>query len=55
MLANGRQSFAVLSISLSASFMIYDLSKDTKALMVVCIFCSENSSRNFYLENNELQ
>lgn len=35
---NGRQSFSVLSISLSASFMINDLYKDSEASVVVFLF-----------------
>lgn len=47
---NGRQSFSVLSISLSASFMINDLYKDSEASVVVFCFSS-----NFYVGNNASQ
>lgn len=54
MLANGRQSCAVLSILLSASFMIYDLYENIKALVAV-VSVQKTSSRQFYLQNNQMQ
>lgn len=48
-LANGSQSSAVLSILLSASFMIYEFYEDSKALLVVNCFCSENRQQTLVL------